>query len=238
MQYDRSLTVSIASTRKASNWISQNMTWSSFIKKLAEPVVTAETYEQFMSLKKAQQDELKDVGGFVAGRLKDGRRKAENVQSRCMITLDADNIEPGGTNRILQILSGLGCAYCVYSTRKHHPAKPRLRIILPLDRDVSADEYEAIARKLASLISLDIMDPSTFEASRLMYWPSHSKDSVYVFIYEDKPFISADGMLQMYQDWRNTEEWPRISGEKLAVEKQIKKQEDPLGKENIVRSFL
>ena len=52
-------------------------------------------------MKKSQQDELKDVGGFVAGELKDNRRKAENVLNRCLVTLDADNIEPGQTQKII-----------------------------------------------------------------------------------------------------------------------------------------
>ena len=172
--------------------------------------------------------------GFVAGTLKDNRRKAENVTGRCLITLDADNIQTGCTQNIINLVDGLGCAFTVYSTRKHSEVKPRLRIVIPLDRIVTAEEYEPIARKIASFIGLEILDPSTFEASRLMYWPSCSKDSEYIFRYEDKAFASADGILKMYKNWKDTNEWPRIANEPEVIKREISKQKDPLEKDNII----
>lgn len=237
MQNNKKLIISVANNRKSTKWIPQEMLWSDLINKLKTPIRTQETYEQFIKLKKSQQDELKDVGGFVGGVLKDNRRKAENVINRCIITLDADSIEPGETQKILKLINGLGCSYAVYSTRKHSSYKPRLRILIPLDRTISAEEYEPIARKIAGFIGLDIMDQSTFEASRLMYWPSCSKDSEYVFKYEDKPFASADGILTMYKNWRNTEEWPRLAKEPELVKREIAKQKDPLTKENVIGAF-
>lgn len=139
-------------------------------------------------LKKAQQDDLKDIGGFVGGTLNGPRRKANNVAGRDIITLDLDNIPAGHKDNVLRIVEGLGCGYCVYSTRKHQPAAPRLRVLFPLDRTVTADEYEPIARKAAEYIGLEHADPTTFEPSRLMYWPSCCRDSEYVYVVGDKPF--------------------------------------------------
>ena len=68
-------------------------------------------------MKKAQQDDLKDVGGFMAGTLSGPRRKANNVTGRDVITLDLDNIPPGGTEDVLRRVEGLSCGYCIYSTR-------------------------------------------------------------------------------------------------------------------------
>lgn len=237
MQNDRKLKISIANNRKSLNWVTQELLWSEFIVKISTPTRTNETYEHFIKLKKSQQDELKDVGGFVAGVLKNNRRKAENIIERCLVTLDSDNIQPGETNKIINLIRGLGCAYAVYSTRKHCESRPRLRIIIPLDRNVSPEEYEPIARKIASFISLEIMDPSTFEASRLMYWPSCSKDSEFIFKYEDKPFVSADGILKMYKNWKDTSEWPKLTNEGEVIKKEISKQKDPLEKENVVGAF-
>lgn len=234
---DRILKISVAQNRKSLKWFTNEIKWSDFINKISRPIRTTETYEQFIRMKKSQQDELKDVGGFVAGELKDNRRKAENVLNRCLIALDADNIEPGQTQKILNLVDGLGCAYAVYSTRKHSEAKPRLRIIIPSDRIMQTDEYEPIARKIASFIGMEIMDPSTFEASRLMYWPSCSKDSNFVFRYSDKPFASADGILKMYKNWKDSNEWPKITNEPEIIKKEISKQKDPLEKENIIGAF-
>lgn len=237
MQNDKILKISVANSRKSTNWIAQEILWSEFVRKLSTHTITNETFDQFMRLKKSQQDELKDVGGFVGGVLKDNRRKAENVINRCLISLDADNIEPGQTQKILNLVSGLGCGYAVYSTRKHCSIKPRLRVIIPLDREITAEEYEPIARKIASFIGMEIMDPSTFEASRLMYWPSCSKDSEYVFVYEDKPFASSNGLLRMYKDWKDTNEWPKIVNETEVIKKEVAKQKDPYEKDNIIGAF-
>lgn len=77
-----------------------------------------------------------------------------------------DNIPTGGTESVLKKLESLGCGYCVYSTRKHMPAAPRLRIIFPLDRTCTADEYEPLARKMAEHIGMELADQTTFEAVR------------------------------------------------------------------------
>lgn len=173
------------------------------------------------------------MGGTLTGR----RRRNENAGERHLVTLDADTIEPGGTQRVLNTVSGLGCAYVVYSTRKHENAAPRLRIIVLLDRACSPDEYEPIARKLAEFIDMRIFDPTTFEPVRLMYWPSCSADSEYVFLYEDKPFLSKDGMLAAYKNWRDVSEWPEVPGAAKIRDRSAKKQGNPLEKRGIVGAF-
>lgn len=237
MQYDRKLRITIGNSRKAMQWIGQEIYWSDFLRKLSCPIRTQESFVQYKSLPKSGQDELKDVGGFVGGTLTGTRRKNENAGERHLITLDADTIEPGGTQRILNILSGLGCAYAVYSTRKHEGAAPRLRIIFPLDVPCSGDEYEPIARKMAALIGMQSFDPTTFEPVRLMYWPSCSVDSEYVFMYEDKPFLSKDGILATYRNWKAVEEWPEVPGSAKLRDRSARKQGNPLEKQGIVGAF-
>lgn len=102
---------------------------------------------------------------------------------------------------------------------------------------MQTEEYEPIARKIASFIGMEIMDTSTFEPSRLMYWPSCSKDSEFVFKYADKPFASCDGILEIYKNWRDTNEWPKVASEPEIIKREISRQKDPLEKENIVGAF-
>ncbi|MDE5917680.1 MAG: virulence-associated protein E, partial [Oscillospiraceae bacterium] len=158
---DRLIKISSAGTRKAVIWPVSEILWSEFIKKIEIPVRSSESLDEYMKMKKAKQDDLKDVGGFVGGTFEGNRRKANLVTGRDIITLDLDNIQAGGTGDILRRIEGLGCGYCVYSTRKHCEAKPRLRVIIPLDRSVTADEYEPCARKLASIIGIEYCDPTT-----------------------------------------------------------------------------
>lgn len=234
---DREIKICAAGDRRATNWPVQTYTLEGLYNKLKTPARGAESLREYLALPKGKQDALKDVGGFVAGVLANGVRKSTAVESRELLTLDMDSIPAGGTESILRRLSGLGCGWAAYSTRKHCPAAPRLRVLLPLDRPASADEYEPIARKAAEIIGIAYCDPSTFQAARLMYWPSCCADVEYVFRYEDKPLLSADGMLGMYQDWRDVTQWPDVPGVEQRHTRLLKKQVDPTAKEGIVGAF-
>ncbi|MFP7480210.1 VapE domain-containing protein [Terribacillus saccharophilus] len=237
MQNNRQITISTGNSRKATHWPAETLYWSEMVDRLRVARRGTETFQEYIKMSKRDQDELKDVGGFVAGTLEGNRRKASNVTGRDLITLDLDNIPAGGTADVLRRLDGLSCAYAVYSTRKHEEGKPRLRVLAPLSRTASADEYEPLARKLASLIGMSLADPTTFEASRLMYWPSCSKDSQYVFEHADKPFIDVDGLLGTYNNWRDIQEWPEVPGASQSHVKLAAKQGDPTQKNGVVGAF-
>ncbi len=237
MQYDKKILISVGTSRKAVSWNRQELYWSEFLLKLSQPVRTQESFAQYKAMTKPEQDELKDIGGFVGGTLTGPGRKNSNAGERHLITLDADTIPPGGTQGVLRVLSALGCAWAAYSTRKHEGAAPRLRIIAPLDMPCEADEYEPIARRLASYIGMQIFDPTTFQPVRLMYWPGCSADSEYVFMYEDKPFLSKGGMLATYADWRDVSAWPEVPGAAKIRDRSAKKQGDPEAKKGIVGAF-
>ena len=237
MKNDRKLVISVGQSRRSTNWIRTEMMWSEFIDRLRTPQRTPETIEEYLNMTKAQQGQLKDIGGFVGGALNGTQRKAKNVTGRDLVTLDLDNIANGETANVLRKIDSLGAGYAVYSTRSHAEFRPRLRVIMPLDRTVTADEYEPIARKLASYIGLEMCDPTTFDASRLMYWPACSSDSQYVFNFADKSFISADGILKLYTDWHDVSVWPQVPGEANKAKTLLAKQQDPTSKEGIVGAF-
>ncbi len=237
MQNNRKLQISTAGSRKATSWPKSIIMWSEFVDKLKNPVRSTETLEQYLAYSKPQQDELKDVGGFVGGTLSGDRRKACYVEGRDLITLDLDTIPTGQTEDILKRVGGLGCAAVIYSTRKHSEYTPRLRVIVPMDRTATADEYEPAARKLAALIGIEFCDPTTFEASRLMYWPSCSSDGVYIYEIYDNPFCSLDGLLGMYEDWQDVTSWPQVPGTEALERKRLAKQENPTVKTGIIGAF-
>ena len=236
MQYDRQITVTVGASRKAVLWQPQTMLLSELYTRLGVPARGAESMADYLRMPKSQQDELKDVGGFVAGPLNGLRRKAGAVAGRDILTLDLDNIPAGGTEDVLRRVEALGCGYCVYSTRKHTPSAPRLRALLPLDRTCTADEYEPCARRMAALIGMELADPSTFEPSRLMYWPSSCADGETVYRYADKPMLSADGLLATYDDWHDYTAWPVVPGA-IAPARLAARQGDPLTKTGVVGAF-
>lgn len=234
IKHDGPLRIAVGKNRFEKQWKNREMNWSALLKRLKEPIRTQETVEEYRVMNKTQQDQIKDVGGFIGGSLKDGRRKSENVQMRQLVTLDAD-FAPPGLDEDLELLAAY--AYAVYSTHKHTPDKPRLRLLIPLDRPVTPDEYEAIARKLAEDIGIDYFDDTTYQASRLMYWGSVSRDGEYVFHYEDLPWTKGDEILARYPDWTDTSYWPESSRAKTDRVKRAKRQGDPTEKSGLIGAF-
>ncbi len=236
MNHDRQITISVGANRKDTNWKRQTLLVSELYQRLSTPGRSTETLDAYMRMKKSQQDDLKDVGGFVAGTLSGGRRKASAITGRDVITLDFDNIPGWYTDAVVEKLDGLKVGYCVYSTRKHAPNAPRLRVLVPTDRTMLPDEYEPCARRMAEYIGISMADPTTFEVSRLMYFPSCCIDSEFIYRTADEAFASVDALLSSYQDWHNIAEWPQVPGsfsyQKLAI-----KQGDPESKTGVVGAF-
>lgn len=226
--------ISTAKSRKVSKLREENLSWNQIKNRLSGTRRTAETMEEYFSFAKEKQDEIKDVGGFVAGKLRDGRRKRGCVEYRSMITLDMDY---GDMNVLRQLKEFYDFTYCIYSTHKHTKEKPRLRLIIPLSRVVSCDEYMAVSRKIAEKIGIEQFDDTTYEPARLMYYPSTSKDGEFVFQYEDREFLNPDLVLEEYDSWQDCNQWPVSSRQKAVDERMVSRQADPLEKEGIVGIF-
>lgn len=239
MNSNRLIHVSVGSSRTSKEWKQSEFLWSEFVDRLKTPQRSSETFEEYHKLSKADQGKLKDVGGFVGGTLTGLQRKANAVAGRDLVTLDLDNISSGETDNVIRKIESLNISYALYSTRSHAEYKPRLRVVIPLSQTITADEYEPVARKIASYIGMQLCDPTTFEASRLMYWPSCSKDSNYVFKCADKNFVDPSGVLNQYADWHDVTTWPQVPGspDSLRAKSLLAKQQDPTTKKGIVGAF-
>lgn len=234
LEYDENLSIAVGLNVSSKIWKNTKITWSNLVQKLATPVVTAETYKRFINATKEEQGKIKDVGGFVGGFLTNGRRDKTNVLYRQLITLDIDFSHE---NFWWDFTMLFGCAAVIHSTHKSCPEKPRHRLIIPLDREVSQEEYQAIARKVAGDLNIDLFDQSTFDVNRLMFWPSVSSDMEYYFEFQDGPFLEADYILGLYDDWHDTSEWPTATDSTDVIMQAIKKQEDPEDKKGIIGVF-
>lgn len=232
--HDLKLQIATAKTRKAKTWKNQEVSWGEFVKRLSDTHYTHETVLEYQKMTKEEQDQIKDVGGFVGGHLIEGRRKNGYVKSRQIITLDADYATPELWDEI-EMLAGY--AMLCYSTHKHTPEKPRFRVVIPLARPVGPEEYEAIARKIAEEIGMDYFDDTTYEPTRLMYWPSTSKDGEYFFRVVDLPILEPQEILDLYDDWKDTSYWPESSRASTKRKKTADKQGDPLEKQGLIGAF-
>ena len=234
VKHDRKLLIAIGRSRKASQWQNKEMMWSEFLDKLSTTTRTRESVTDYAAMSKADRDTVKDVGGFVGGYLKNGRRNNASVVNRCMLCLDADNADPGLMDDLDMTFIN---AYALYSTHRHTSEKMRLRLIIPLMRTVTPDEYAAVARRVADDLNLTRFDPTTFEPARLMYWPSTPENGECVFQYSDAPFLDPDEVLNTYADWRDASLWPTTQPVEERIRHTAGKQEDPTEKRGIIGAF-
>lgn len=226
--------ISYGNSRMDKKWKNSDISWDDFCTRVNSTFRTTETVEEYRKLKKAQQDDIKDVGGYVAGHLKAGRRKKGFVLCRSMILLDMDYGTPGVWDEVI-----MKCDFrcCAYSTHKHTPEKPRIRLAIPLSRDVSEAEYPAVARMVAKDIGIDLFDDTTYEAHRLMYWPSTSMNGEFWFRKKDGNDLNPDAYLTRYDDWQDESTWPRSSRQSEVVRSSVAEAGNPLTKPGIIGAF-
>ena len=214
LQHDRALDVALGNSRKTKTWKNKPLQWSELLDRLRTPTRTPETVAEYKAMSRAQQSDIKDVGGFVGGYANNGSRS--DIRHRSVLCLDADFADAD-----LWPDWGLlyGSAAAVYSTHKHTPEKPRLRLVIPLSRDVNPDEYQAIGRRIAHTLGIDKFDDTSYQPQRVMYWPSCSQDGEFVFEHLDGPLLDPDKVLATYHDWRDVSAWPMSSRQAEVVKK-------------------
>jgi len=228
------LPISYGDSRLSKRWINKKITRKELFEQFKTTRRTTETVAEYRKFTKDRRDSAKDVGGYVLGHLKGGRRKKDTVESRSGITLDADHADTGFIAQV-EMLFPHNCA--IYSTHSHTPEEPRLRVVIPLARDVTPDEYAALSRLVAEEIGMDYFDDSTYEPERLMYWPSTPSDGEYVFKVIDGDMLDPDAFLARLSDWRDCSLWPTSSRQSHVIQRAVAQQQDPLGKEGVVGAF-
>lgn len=232
VSHDKALDVALGVSRKTKKWKNKPLKWSELLDRLAKTTRTAETVAEYKAMSRDQQSAIKDVGGFVGGYCNNGSRS--DIRHRSVLCLDADfaDAELWPDWELLY-----GNAAALYSTHKHTDNKPRLRLVVPLSRDVTPDEYQAIGRRVADTLGIDKFDDTSYQPQRMMYWPSTSRDGAYVFEYIDAPLLDPDKVLSTYHNWADVSSWPMSSRVADVVKRTATKQKDPLEKGGLVGAF-
>jgi len=227
--------ISTGRSRMETSWARKSVTWEALVERLKSCKKTAESVSDYKLMSRTQKGKVKDIGGFVGGTIDGGRRKGTSIVARSLVTLDIDYGQADTPDIIADVL--YGTAWCLYSTHSHTPDSPRYRLIIPLSREVTPDEYIPIARRLADNIDIDIFDSSTYEPSRLMYWPSCPRDGEYVYLTGAGEPADVEEILSSYGDWRNVIEWPMDKRTLRLTQGTGAKQEDPLTKGGVIGAF-
>ena len=230
----RDLPIAYGNSCFAKQWSNKTIRFDDLCDRLSTTVRTSESAEEYTKMAKADRDRAKDKGGFVGGALRDNRRKRENVVCRSMLTEDVDHAEPDFIDRFV-----LECRYaaCLYTTHGHTPEAPRVRIVVPFTRDVTPDEYTAIARYFAAEWGIDQFDECSYRPHQLMYWPTTPANGEYICQRINGAWLDPDVYLEAHPHWRDCSLLPTSSRESSVRAPTDAKQEDPLTKPGVVGAF-
>ena len=225
--------VAFGENRQSKKWKNGTITLEELRSRLATTFRTAETQAEYQKMKSSGRSAAKDKGGFVGGVLKDGIRSAVTVVVRSLLTLDVDNASLTFLDEYLALSP---YETLIYTTHGHMPSAPRYRLVIPLTRDVSPEEYNAITRFFAAEQGIEMFDTCSFTPSQLMFWPTTSADGEYIFREVEGEPLDPDLFLYAHPDWKDPMALPTSSKEAPAHEGKGKV-EDPLTKDGIVGTF-
>lgn len=182
------------------------MTWEQACEMFARVRRVGATMAEYAAMDAGARGRLKDGPAFVAGSLRGGRRRKGCVEGRSMVCLDADDAGDGLADDWEALAD---CACACWPTMSSTPDEPRMRLIVPLSRDVTPEEYVPLAQAMAERVGLARFDPTTFQPERLMYLPAACSDAPWALDVREGPLLDPDEWLKgRYHDWRDASEWP------------------------------
>ena len=210
------------------------MSWEDLKTLLSNFKVTGETFEEYQAMESLEKLAIKDQGWFVGGVFDPPQRKTFNLKVRTVVSLDLDHMSFLDVAEIKETYGKY--TYLVHSSHSHSEDSPRLRLILPLARDVSPEEYEPLARMIANQLDMNMFDDTTYQFSRIMFLPSHSLDADPYLEINEGEWIDPDFFLGLYEDVEDFGSWPRSSRQDL-VRPSAAKAQDPFTKPGIIGAF-
>jgi len=234
MKFDGKIDIAVGLSVRSKVWKNTKFNWSEFVQRLSEEHKTTETFKEYRAASKEEQSKIKDAGGYVGGYLRGGKRNPQNVMHKQLLTLDIDFAHGEFWSDFQMQFDN---AAVLHATHSHHESSPRFRLLIPLSREVTPDEYVAIARQVAGMLNIELFDNTTFETNRLMFWPSNPKDIDYYFKFQDGKWIDADEVLASYIDWTDSSLWPTAEKQIQGIKTNAEKQEDPESKKGIIGTF-
>ena len=230
----RNLNIACGNNRQAKTWVNKTIQFDDLKERLKTTIRTTESAEEYKKMNRAGRDAAKDHGGFVAGVLKDGCRKIDTVDSRSMLALDGDRIDRAFLDNYESI-----CPYTsvLYTTHSSTEENPRVRLVIPLTRDVTPEEFVAVSRYLADMLGIDYFDECSYQPNQLMYWPSTPANGTFVYKETDGGWLNPDDILSAHPDWTDPTRLPTSSRESKVSTVAQRKAQDPLTKEGVVGLF-
>ncbi len=160
-------------------------------------------------------DDKGSHGYIVGGWFNDTRRLDANLVERQLVILDADYLDPFDLDGIEDAYEGMEMV--AHTTWSHSDDAPRVRIVIPLSRPVSKEEYEPIARKLAAKLDINAIDTASYKWNQLMWMPANQKGVTPLSWRTTGKLVNPDKILASYDDWTDWAQWPQRDVDRRAT---------------------
>lgn len=125
---------------------------------------------------------------FISGKV-EGDRKDENVKHKNMLVFDVDGT-PEGYDLFKEVSNRYNNAFAIYTTYKHTSDSGRYRLLMPINRNLTPEQYESLVNLMAKGLDIPNIDVGSDQASRCFAMPVvATESSLYEFKYQDAPIM-------------------------------------------------
>ena len=215
-------------------------TWPDLCDKLSQTKWDNVTLPEYLELPQAEQHKRKNRGYFVGGQFIGGIRKISNMDERSVLTFDIDNCPLDLLEELTDPLAGYlaGFEYFLYSTRKHTPEAPRVRVVIPMTKAVPLSQFGALCRIISHGIdpTMRAVDPVSFRPPQAMFWPTTCREAQFLHKRHRGRLLDAQEVLDSWGDWTDYARLPASprEGELRPAQEHAA---DPTGKNGLVGAF-
>ena len=150
--------ISLGKSELSKAIIKKDVAWQQIVKKYSTHKVTAVKGGEYV------------IGGEFGG----GVRDEASMISRTLLVIDIDSYD-GHIDELVFDLSMCPFAFVAYSTWRHTPETPRVRVIAELSRPVTPDEYRVLAKAACESLAVPIaaIDSCSWTPNQPMFAPQH-----------------------------------------------------------------
>lgn len=107
---------------------------------------------------------------------------------------------------------------------------------MPLSRPAGFDEFQAVARKVASDVGIELVARESFVPAQMMYAPARPLGGEFKSHINAGEWLDVDAVLAEYTDWTDASSWPRRKEADHATSGNAEKI-DPREKPGIIGQF-
>lgn len=173
-------------------------------------------------------------GWYIPAQFDPEYRDSQNFVARHAITFDFDRVSIDTWGDVLNAWSGT--AFCIYTTFSHRPEHPRFRVVMPLSRAAGYDEFQAVARRVAADVGVELIARESFVPAQMMFAPTRPLGGLHTAMVHDGDWLDVNEVLSEYEDWTDVSSWPRRrDGD--AVHAASSEKVDPRDKPGVIGQF-